>query len=275
VSARHVRSQKSGFPHGPSACCSICGVAVSACCASPACQCDGRVQSGTSPQDPLGNNAPTSSSTPEAQEAWVRGRDKNSSLKRAAPFPESSRTPGVKRRGDVSEPVETSLASRRPRVDPGRRRQRDRAPEHIRRSAASRTSRNVGTDLRHLPPERFIGIGPGGERYLKGNDLTLGAEDGGTRSCGYDPAVSARRSTHRRLAPGLIIGRELAKTLHVYVGDEVTLVSPLGDPGPMGSCRGRGSSGRRDLSANVEYDASTFYTTKDVAEDYFQRAGQG
>jgi len=26
-----------------------------------------------------------------------------------------------------------------------------------------------------------------------------------------------------------VIGRELAKSLHVYVGDEITLVSPLGD----------------------------------------------
>ena len=36
------------------------------------------------------------------------------------------------------------------------------------------------------------------------------------------------------LRPGLVVGRELAKTLHVYVGDDVTLVSPLGDLGPMG-----------------------------------------
>ena len=34
--------------------------------------------------------------------------------------------------------------------------------------------------------------------------------------------------------PGIVLGRELAKTLHVYVGDEITLVSPLGDLGPMG-----------------------------------------
>jgi lipoprotein-releasing system permease protein len=38
----------------------------------------------------------------------------------------------------------------------------------------------------------------------------------------------------RRVLPGVVIGRELAKNLRVYVGDEVNVISPLGDVGPTG-----------------------------------------
>ena len=42
------------------------------------------------------------------------------------------------------------------------------------------------------------------------------------------------RPTRRDPLPGVIIGRELAKDLRLYVGDEVSIVSPLGDLGPTG-----------------------------------------
>ena len=38
----------------------------------------------------------------------------------------------------------------------------------------------------------------------------------------------------RRVLPGVLIGRELAKNLRLYVGDDVNLISPLGDIGPAG-----------------------------------------
>jgi lipoprotein-releasing system permease protein len=38
----------------------------------------------------------------------------------------------------------------------------------------------------------------------------------------------------RRSLPGVIIGRELAKNLRLYLGDEVNIVSPLGGIGPSG-----------------------------------------
>ena len=78
------------------------------------------------------------------------------------------------------------------------------------------------------------------------------------------------------LRPGLIIGRELAKTLHVYVGDEVTLVSPLGDLGPMGVMP-RTKKFRIAaifFSGMYEYDASKVYITMDVAQDYFATGGK-
>jgi lipoprotein-releasing system permease protein len=38
----------------------------------------------------------------------------------------------------------------------------------------------------------------------------------------------------RRVVPGVIIGRELAKNLRLYLGDDVNIVSPLGGIGPSG-----------------------------------------
>ena len=43
------------------------------------------------------------------------------------------------------------------------------------------------------------------------------------------------RRKERRLLPGLVIGRELAKNLRIFLGDDVNVVSPLGDVGPTGA----------------------------------------
>jgi lipoprotein-releasing system permease protein len=73
------------------------------------------------------------------------------------------------------------------------------------------------------------------------------------------------------LRPGLVIGRELAKTLHVYVGDEVTLVSPLGDLGPMGVMPKTHKFAIAAIfySGMYEYDATHVYTTLEEAQSYF------
>jgi lipoprotein-releasing system permease protein len=116
--------------------------------------------------------------------------------------------------------------------------------------------------LTRLPPDEIIGLGPGGEPYLKGPDLNFGVD--------LDPAVKEALKgppTH----PGLIVGREFAKTLHAYVGDEITLISPLGDLGPMGIL----PRSRRFRIAAIfysgmyEYDATHVYMTKEAAQDLF------
>ena len=122
--------------------------------------------------------------------------------------------------------------------------------------------------LRHIPPDEVIGIGSGGEEYTKGTDLPPLGED-------LDPAVAAVLAGPP-LRPGLVIGRELAKTLHVYVGDEVTLVSPLGDLGPMGVM----PRTRKYTIAGIfysgmyEYDATHVYTTLAEAQSYFATPDQ-
>jgi len=122
--------------------------------------------------------------------------------------------------------------------------------------------------LRHLPADEVIGIGPGGEPYTKGPDLPPLSDD-------LDPAVRAIVDVPP-LRPGLVVGRELARTLHVYVGDEVTLVSPLGDLGPMGVMPKTRKFRIAAIfySGMYEYDATHVYTTMDEAQTYFAMPGK-
>ncbi len=51
------------------------------------------------------------------------------------------------------------------------------------------------------------------------------------------PASPARDAAEPRAAgplPGIVVGRELARSLRVFVGDQVSVVSPFGDLGPAG-----------------------------------------
>jgi lipoprotein-releasing system permease protein len=116
--------------------------------------------------------------------------------------------------------------------------------------------------LERLGPEEPIGLGPGGEVYLKGPDIKPFLKK-------LDPAVEDAVVADQAY-PGIIIGRELAKSLHVYVGDELTLVSPLGELGPMGllpkARRFRVSA--IFYSGMYEYDASQAYVMLDVAQEF-------
>lgn len=119
--------------------------------------------------------------------------------------------------------------------------------------------------LAHLPPEEVIGIGPGGQKYLKGPEFKpfLGKD--------LDPEVEDAVVPDDAY-PGLIVGRELAKSLHVYVGDEITLVSPLGDLGPMGVLP-RSQKFRVAAifySGMYEYDSSHAYGKLDVVQDFLE-----
>ncbi|HEX7671077.1 MAG TPA: ABC transporter permease [Polyangiaceae bacterium] len=122
--------------------------------------------------------------------------------------------------------------------------------------------------LADLPPDEPIGIGPGGERYLKGPRLRpwLSRDlDPGLEEVLRPPDVY----------PGLVIGRELAKTLHVYVGDEIRLVAPLGDLGPMGVMPRTRHFRIAAIfySGMYEYDSSYAYTLINVAQDFLDLQG--
>ncbi|MBL9041605.1 MAG: ABC transporter permease [Myxococcales bacterium] len=62
--------------------------------------------------------------------------------------------------------------------------------------------------------------------------------DGGAAGSGsptFDPvAQKPKIQAPRKVLPGLAIGRELARNLRVFVGEDVSLVSPMGDVGPTG-----------------------------------------
>jgi lipoprotein-releasing system permease protein len=127
--------------------------------------------------------------------------------------------------------------------------------------------------LAELPPDEPIGLGPGGEMYLKGPSLHFESDDKSDDK--LDPGVKAA-IVPTDAYPGIVLGRELAKTLHVYIGDELTLVSPLGDLGPMGVL----PKSRRFHVAAVfysgmyEYDSSQAYVTLEVAQDFLDLQGR-
>ncbi|MEO8185704.1 MAG: ABC transporter permease, partial [Deltaproteobacteria bacterium] len=89
-----------------------------------------------------------------------------------------------------------------------------------------------------------------------------------------DPDV-AEAVQQQPLYPGVVLGRELAKTLHVYVGDEITLVSPVGELGPMGIL----PRARKFRVAAVfysgmyEYDSSHAYLALEEAQRFLDRPG--
>jgi lipoprotein-releasing system permease protein len=115
-----------------------------------------------------------------------------------------------------------------------------------------------------IPPGEVIGRGPGGEPYHRAPPL--GLEDVDVGDAGADGKVY----------PGIILGRELAKSLHVMVGDRITLLSPMGELGPAGIM----PKSRRFLVAAVfysgmyEYDASTAYVVLPVAQQFFEMTGR-
>jgi len=117
--------------------------------------------------------------------------------------------------------------------------------------------------LANLPPDEPIGIGSGGEYYLKGPDIKPYLSK-------LDPDVNDA-VVPEDAYPGIVIGRELAKSLHVYVGDDLTLISPLGDLGPMGVLpRSRKFRVAAIFySGMYEYDASHAYVKIEAAQDFF------
>ena len=260
IAARHVRSQKSGFLTVISVL-SICGVAISSCALSSVVSVMGGFSQDLK-RKILGNNAhivvDTTSAAPWADYETTLG------VIRRVPGVVGA-TPVVQ--GEVMASSASNLAGVIVKgIDPGSI------------DAVIELNRNIEVGkleylehpekLTRLPASEVIGMGPGGEQYVKGSELPPLSED-------IDPEVRAVILTKPE-RPGIILGRELAKTLHVYVGDEVTLVSPLGDLGPMGVMprTKRFRVAAIFYSGMYEYDAMSVYTLIDQAMDYFATGGK-
>lgn len=110
--------------------------------------------------------------------------------------------------------------------------------------------------LRFLPPGTPIGMGGGGELYLK------------SKSSDYHE-LEDTEAVPDDIYPGVVLGKELASSLHAYVGDVLTLVSPMGDLGPMGIL----PRTRKFRVAGIfytgmyEYDASHAYVKLEAAQE--------
>jgi lipoprotein-releasing system permease protein len=86
------------------------------------------------------------------------------------------------------------------------------------------------------------------------------------------PDLGADEHEKQDAYPGVVLGRELAKSLHVYVGDVLTLVSPLGDLGPMGLMPRTRKFRVAGIfySGMYEYDASHAYVKIEEAQSFLE-----
>ncbi|HRI67860.1 MAG TPA: ABC transporter permease [Polyangium sp.] len=258
VAARHVRATKSGFLTVISLL-SIAGVGVSSCALCSVTSVMGGFGADLK-RKILGNNAHivVDAGRPDGFGDWQEKLDKvrlTIASQRGAATPvvagdamgsSASNTAGVLVRGIDTETI-TTVIDLKQNIEVGKFEFLD-DPE----------------TLADLPPETVIGRGPGGEPYLKGPDPRLAPD--------LDPAVrAALRRDDMKVYPGVIIGKELAKSLHVLIGDEITLLSPMGELGPMGVMprTRRFRVAAIFYSGMYEYDAAFAYVKLDVAQAFF------
>src|SRR5262249_38036305 len=86
-----------------------------------------------------------------------------------------------------------------------------------------------------------------------------------------------RESGRTAALPGILIGRELAKTIHMYTGEEVRVVSPLSDPSNP-DATGTPIPFNRDYrvagifyTGMYEYDLKYIYVTLDSLQTFLDR----
>jgi lipoprotein-releasing system permease protein len=117
--------------------------------------------------------------------------------------------------------------------------------------------------LLELGPQEIVGTGPGGEPYYHGPDFR--------NSPDTDPALRDFIKQNEKIYPGVIIGRELAKSLHVLVGDDISLLSPMGELGPMGMMPRTRKYRVAAIfySGMYEFDATHAYVMLSDAQSFF------
>ncbi len=71
--------------------------------------------------------------------------------------------------------------------------------------------------------------------------------------------------------PGIIVGRELLRNLGLFVGDEIDMISPIGEPGPLGmvpKMKKFKIAGYFEAGM-YEYDSTLAFINLRVAQDFF------
>lgn len=260
VGARHIRATKSGFLTVISVL-SMAGVAVSSCALCSVISIMGGFGHDLKHKI-LGNTAhvivevshPTGFDDWEARLGMVRSA--------VAPFGGTA-TPVVAGEAMASSPTNTAGALVRG-IDPNSIGDVINLKQNIATTKAGKLE--YLTDpaaLTRIPPGEIIGVGPNGEPYRKGPGFVLGND--------VDPKLREVLQPTPKEYPGIILGRELSKSLHVMVGEELTLLSPLGELGPTGIMpRARKFRVAAIFySGMYEYDASHAYVLLDVAQKFF------
>ena len=92
---------------------------------------------------------------------------------------------------------------------------------------------------------------------------------------GSMPSITGDETEESSALPGIIVGKELAKSLQVELGDEINVVTPQGEMGPTGPIpRSRPFRVVGIFYTGMyEYDANYAYTTIVDARDFLDRQG--
>ncbi|MFO0693609.1 MAG: ABC transporter permease [Polyangiales bacterium] len=101
--------------------------------------------------------------------------------------------------------------------------------------------------------------------YLEHPERMLDAQAQGPRAIRSRPAAG-----ERTVLPGIVVGKELARSLRLYVGDEIDVISPFGDLGPTGPVPKTRSFRIAGIfySGMYEYDMKYAYVQLPVAQRF-------
>lgn len=124
------------------------------------------------------------------------------------------------------------------------------------------------------PPPGAVHFAPGDAHgHAAAKDAAPAAKDG-AKDGPKEPAEPVFAERH--IVPGVIVGRELAHSLRVYLGDDVNLISPFGGIGPTGAIpkskpfRVAGVF----FSGMFEYDNKYTYISLAAAQKFFTMDGE-
>jgi len=98
-------------------------------------------------------------------------------------------------------------------------------------------------------------------------------KDAGVAAEEDEDFIPAPVSPRRRVLPAVIVGRELSKALRLYIGEEVNVISPLGDIGPTGPIpKSRPFRvGGVFFSGMYEFDSLYAYTSLEAAQEFLRK----
>jgi lipoprotein-releasing system permease protein len=132
--------------------------------------------------------------------------------------------------------------------------------------------------VRHLdrPEELFKEVRQRRARlYGRDPDADDAKSDAGAKkaSAEEESFIPAPVNPRRRVLPAVIVGRELSKALRLYIGEEVNIISPLGDIGPTGPIpKSRPFRvGGVFFSGMYEFDSLYAYTSLEAAQEFLRK----
>jgi lipoprotein-releasing system permease protein len=130
------------------------------------------------------------------------------------------------------------------------------------------------TDPSRIPVGKFVDLRPGLTADQVGADLDQYLEDTAVRRKNHPEESGSRGIDPEALAkmPGICIGKEMSHQLRIWVGDAVSVITPLGEAGPTG-IQPRGRTFRVACilySGMFEYDMKYAYIAIADAQSFFR-----